>query len=374
MSLILGGGARVALVCLAMVPGVPEAQGTRWQLRETLRIGGAESGPASFSAIRAMDVDPKGRILVFERTTQDIRMFGPDGRLVRTIGRSGAGPGEMKNAEGMIIGQGGRIWVRDAANARFTIFGPDGDYEASWTMRFCWSQGLWAPQVDRQGRILDYDCIVGGDARPYPQAILAYRGDRSGVDTLFRQPDCGTRALSEAGIWVRQSGRSTMYVSVPFAPFPVAAIGPSGETWCAPNSTRYELMRFGAGAKDTIRVSRNVPRVPITKAQRDSIIASYEAKGPTGFDYGRIPDSKPAISRITIDGEGRPWVRRTDATGAVLWDVFSATGQFLATAELPPGARAPAAAPWVVRGRTVYTVLLDEDDVPYVVRLQGDGR
>ncbi len=40
MSLILGGGARVALVCLAMVPGVPEAQGTRWQLRETLRIGG----------------------------------------------------------------------------------------------------------------------------------------------------------------------------------------------------------------------------------------------------------------------------------------------------------------------------------------------
>lgn len=241
-------------------------------------------------------------------------------------------------------------------------------------MRFCWSQGLWTPQVDRQGRVLDHDCIVGGDVRPLPYAILAYRGDRSGVDTLFRRPACGAPDLSEAGTWVRRSERATMYVAVPFAPFPILAIGPSGEVWCAPNSSRYELMRLVAGAKDTIRVSRNVPRIPITKAERDSIIASYEEKGPTGFDYGRIPDSKPAINRMTIDGEGRPWVRRTDAGGVMSWDVFTPSGQFLATAELPPGARTAGAAPWVVRGRTVYTVLLDEDDVPFVVRLQVEGR
>ena len=373
MSLILRRAARVALEGLVLVPRPTPGQGARWTLRETLRIGGAESGPSAFVSIRSMDVDAKGRILVFERSTQDIRMFGPDGKFIRTIGRAGSGPGEMKNAEGMVVGLGGRIWLRDAANARFTVFGPEGDYEASWTMRFCWSQGFWHPQVDRQGRIIDYDCVIG-DKRPLPYAILGYRGDRSGVDTLFSRPECGTSELSEAGTWIRRSERATMYTSVPFAPFPILAVGPSGETWCAPNSSRYELMRLMHGAKDTIRVTRSVPRVPVTRSERDSIVASFEAKGPTGYDYGRIPQHKPAINRITIDGEGRPWVRRTDARGAVSFDVFSSDGRFIATAELGPGVRNPGAAPFVVRGRTVYTVLLDEDDIPYVVRLQAEGR
>ncbi len=161
------------------------AQGARWTLKETLRIGGAESGPTSFVSVRSMDVDSKGRILVMDRSTQDIKMFAPDGKYVRTIGRKGSGPGEMKNAEGMIIAHDGRIWVRDAANARFTVFTPEGEFDKNWTTRFCWSQGAWNPQVDRQkGRIIDYDCmIVAGRGRDY--AVLGYRSDLATIDTLF---------------------------------------------------------------------------------------------------------------------------------------------------------------------------------------------
>ena len=190
----------VACSILALIASVQSvgAQGARWTLKETLRIGGAESGPTSFVSIRSMDVDSKGRILVMDRATQDIKMFAPDGKYVRTIGRKGSGPGEMKNAEGMIIAHDGRIWVRDAANARFTVFTPEGEFDKSWTTRFCWSQGAWNPQVDRQkGRIIDYDCmIVAGRGREY--AVLGYRSDLVTIDTLFTRPECGTRELSEA--------------------------------------------------------------------------------------------------------------------------------------------------------------------------------
>jgi hypothetical protein len=348
-------------------PCVAEAQ-ARWTLKETLRIGGAESGPSMFVQTRSIDADAKGRILVYERQTQDIRMFAPDGKYIRTIGRLGSGPGEMRNAEGMVIDRAGRIWVRDAANARFTIFNAEGEFEKNWTMKFCWSQGSWHPQVDRQGRVVDFDCVVPpGGGRSMGYAIVAYRGDQSGVDTLFTRPECGTRALSDAGTWITRSEKSTMYRSIPFAPFPIGALGPGGEYWCAENSSRYAVMRIVPGTRDTVRISRDVPAVPVTKVERDSIIDALEAKGPTGLDFSRIPKTKPAIQRITIDHQGRAWVRRSDAKGEVSFDVWSQAGQLIATADL--GAyRSPVYLPLVVRGDNAYMVVLDEDDVQYVVR------
>jgi hypothetical protein len=344
------------------------AQAT-WTLEETLRIGGTESGPASFVQVRSVDVDAKGRILVLERQTQDIRIFGTDGKFIRTIGRVGSGPGEMRNAEGMVVDQRhGRIWVRDAANARFTIFNGEGEFEKNWTMKFCWTQGFWNPQVDREGRVIDYDCVVpSGGGRSVGYAVVAYRGDQSGVDTLSMRPECGSRELSEAGTWITRTEKSTTYRSIPFAPFPLTTLGPTGESWCAPNSSRYEIIRLVAGAKDTLRLSRTLAAVPVTKAEKDSIVASMEEKGPTGLDFGRIPRTKPAIDRIIVDDQGRPWVRRVNGRGEITFDIFSTSGQLIASAEMGKY-RSPTYLPFVVRGDNVYAVVLDEDDVQHVVR------
>ena len=368
----------VACSILALIGSVQSvgAQGARWTLKETLRIGGAESGPTSFVSVRSMDVDSKGRILVMDRATQDIKMFAPDGKYVRTIGRKGSGPGEMKNAEGMVIAHDGRIWVRDAANARFTVFTPEGEFDKNWTTRFCWSQGNWNPQVDRQkGRIIDYDCmIVAGRGRDY--AVLGYRSDLATIDTLYTRPECGTRELSEAGTWITRSEKSTMYQSIPFAPSPIGVLGPAGEMWCAPNSSRYEVMKLVAGAKDTVKFTRNVPAVPVTKEERDSIIKQFDAKGPSGLDFDRIPKAKPAIQRITIDDQGRPWIRRTNAQGLVTFDVYDRAGKPVANVDLSAAItemvaiNSPMYMPFVVRKDHVYMVVLDDDDVQHVVRYQ----
>jgi hypothetical protein len=354
------------------VPVAVHAQ-TRWALKETLRIGGAESGPTSFSSIRSIAVDAKGQIFVLERQTQDIKVFDADGKHLRTIGRIGSGPGEMRNAEGMTSDRQGRLWVRDAANARFTVFNGEGELEKSWTMKFCSSQGQWYPQIDRQGRVLDVDCVVPqGADRAMGFAIVAYRPDFSGVDTLSMRPECGSRELSEAATWVRRSEKATAYIGVPYAPRPVTTLGPTGEIWCAPNNSRYEVLRLDPGARDTLRISRNLAAVPVTKAERDSVIAPFEKNGPSGFDYGKIPRTKPIVELISIDDQGRAWLRRKTSQGVVEFDVFSPAGQMLAIAMLGKYRLLPA--PYVFRGDDVYMVALDDDDVQHVVRLHVERR
>jgi hypothetical protein len=363
---------RRLLLLSAMLP-LPAVAQSRWTLTETLRIGGGEAGPTLFLQIRSIDADSKGRIFVYDRRTQDIRVFGPDGAFIRTVGRQGSGPGELRNAEGIRIDQQGRIWVRDAANSRFTVFSPEGEFEKNWVMKFCWSQGTWHPQVDRQNRIVDHDCVVPtGGGRAMENVVVAYRPDFAGVDTLSPRPACGTPELGEAATWVRRSEKSTVYMSVPFAPRPIQALGRSGETWCAPNPSRYEILRLVPGARDTVRITREIAPVSVTKAERDSIIGVFDARGPSGLDFNRIPRTKPIIEQVTIDDQGRPWVRRANAQKVVEFDVYDTNGKPVATVAFPR-VRTPGW-PFIVRGEHVFTVVLDEDDVPHVVRYQIDRR
>jgi hypothetical protein len=338
----------------------------RWKLTETLRLGGGETGPTAFLYTKSIEADAKGRIYVYDRKTQDIRVFGPDGKFQRVIGRLGSGPGEFRDAEGIAFARDGKLWARDAANARFSVFSSEGVYEKAWTMTFCWSQGAWNPQFDRAGRIIDHDCLVtNGRASRY--AVVAYHTDMSRLDTLYDEPKCGAPELAEAGTWITRTARGASYRPIPYSPRPVSALTAGGELWCAPNSAKYEIIRIKPGAADTARITRSAPRIPVTSAEHDSIVAEIESKGPTGLDFGRIPKEKPAIDRLSVDDQGRLWVRHMNARGAIEFEIFDAGGRVLATAELGVY-KSSVYQPFTVRGDNVYAVVLDDDDVQHVVR------
>lgn len=348
-------------------PGAAQAQAT-WKLTETLRIGGQETGPLAFLYTKSIDADAKGRIFVLDRKTQDIRVFGPDGKLVRVIGRKGSGPGETRDAEGLVFVRDGNLWVRDASNSRFSVFNGEGVFQSAWTMKFCTSQGEWNPQPDKQGRIIDWDCAPGrGTTREY--LVVAYRTDKSRIDTLGIKPPCGDPKLNESSTWITRTERSTMYRTIPFAVWYTTALGPDGTEWCVPTTANYEILRLRPGSSDTLRISRTAARLPVTAADRDSIIAEIESKGPTGLDFSRIPKEKPVIERLTVDDQGRLWVRRTPNKGVVTFDIFGANGRIIASTTMS-GCRTSTWLPFVVRRDHIYTVCLDDDDVQFVTRFK----
>lgn len=334
-----------------------------WTLQETLRIGSGDEGPTSFSWIKGIEADSTGRIFIYEHSTQDIRVFGPDGNHLKTIGRKGAGPGELGNAEGIAFARDGSLWVRDAANARFSRFTADGDVLESMTSTFCTSQGTWLPRITAT-HFVDMDCVPAAGGVSYH--VYGYRTDRTGRDSLGTLERCGSEALTESATWITRTARSTSYRPIPFAPRSHTAIAPDGTAWCVPNSGSYAVQRVTASA-DTVRVTNTVAAIPVTTTERDSIIADIDSRGPTGVDFSRIPQVKPAIDRITVDDTGRLWVRRTNPTGGILFDLWSATGTHEATLELN-GVQTGTWAPFVVRGDDVYLVILGEDDVPQVGR------
>jgi hypothetical protein len=342
----------------------------QWQLTESLRIGDEEEGPRLFYWVKGIEVDANGGMRIYEHSAQEIRLFDSTGAFVKLLGRKGAGPGELMNAEGIQVTRDGRMWLRDRANGRFTVFDAAGDFEATWPMTYCYSQGMWDPKEDDTGRLLDADCAVK-DNRSTSVNVLAYRRDFSRVDTLYEQPECGTRELKDAAMWITRTERSTSYVAIPFAPEALSSLDGNGMLWCVPNSAQYELLRLRPGANDTLRVSRDVSAIPVTASERAAAIARLQERRLGDLDFSRIPSAKPLIARVIVDDTRRIWLQRATADGNTMFDVYTPDGVLVAEVH---GGKAPFAlsAPFTVRDNALYTVSVDANDVPSVVRYRID--
>lgn len=70
-----------------------------------------------------------GSIVAVDRGTNQIRVYDPDGRHLRTMGRQGEGPGEFENGPfQMWIAAGDTIWAGDYFPWRYNLFSADGEF------------------------------------------------------------------------------------------------------------------------------------------------------------------------------------------------------------------------------------------------------
>jgi hypothetical protein len=99
---------------------------------EELRISAGFDDTTMFSEVREFDVDRAGRIWAFDAGGWQVLLYGPDGTLLRRIGRRGAGPGEFNANGGMVVWRDSGLAQWDPENARVSFFAPSGDFESSW--------------------------------------------------------------------------------------------------------------------------------------------------------------------------------------------------------------------------------------------------
>jgi len=96
-------------------------------LLEDFRIGSAEDPSRGFSTIRSVDVDRDGNIYVGDAHEREIRVYGPDGQLLRRIGRAGSGPGEFEQPP--IVGlTRDTVWAIESNRRRISLFNRAGDF------------------------------------------------------------------------------------------------------------------------------------------------------------------------------------------------------------------------------------------------------
>lgn len=339
--------------------------GTAWRLEEELRIGSLESeGPDLFGTVLDLAVDDLGRIWVIDRQAMEVRVFGPGGEWVRTVGREGEGPGEFAGPDALRWGPEGDLWVVDQGNARISVFDTTGAYRTAHRRPPEASTGhyIWPGTVLADATVLDATLIR---TETELQNVLVRWDTAGAVLDTFRLP------AFERRLWVARSEGGMAQAPVPHTPNLRWEARPDGTLWFGTGED-YRIVQRNLATADTLRiVERRWDPVPISGEEKDSAMVGYDWLVQQGgrIDRSDIPDTRPAFRDFFVDDSGRLWVRPEVAADSLRqrrFDVFDAEGRYLGPVDSPVDLpRAPR-----VVGDRVYGVTRDELGVNYVVRLR----
>ncbi len=338
-----------------------------WRVVEDLRIGPAEDGPAAFSIVNALAVDAEGRIYLVDRQAEDVRVFGPEGQPVRTIGRKGRGPGEFTWADGIVLGRRGQLFVADRSAHRISVFDTSGVFVGDHRRD---GPGVGVTMVSGGAAAVTWDAWSVFGATPSQRHTELLRWTDGGYGDTLHFPPFEQQYFEI----VLHQGRSTniIHTPVPFTPEEMIAAAPSGTVWRAMSGT-YRVTRFSPAGDSTLVVTREYQPVPVTADDREQVLPRYRKlfKGSgTRLDESLVPAYHPAIRRMLVDDQGYLWIAPVTAdTTSLPFDVFDPEGRYLGAVAttMTPGMLTPQP---VVRDGHLYYVGRDELDVPYVVRLR----
>jgi len=88
--------------------------------------------PAGGGQPTGVAVDAQGNLYVADTGGHRIHVYGPDGRLMRSLGGQGATLGELYEPRGLALDAAGNLYVADTWNARIVKYDPEGRAVAAW--------------------------------------------------------------------------------------------------------------------------------------------------------------------------------------------------------------------------------------------------
>jgi hypothetical protein len=375
-------------------------------LEEDLRIGSVADPDLGFSAVYQVDVDRDGQIYAFEAQDVEIRVFSPEGRLLRRIGRQGEGPGEFDRLERFGVA-GDTIWVLDGGLRRLTLFSRDGtvlDTKPSPEVLVPLHRnqtGHVRPAVMREDGLFASDmrmfsgrrgvttAVEAGDTVQVPRVLFSLAGEI--VDTVGFEPrpapepssrewiQFGSQRYSkprppsdrplsvttgDGRIWVDRAIATTADAAV----FSVTRLDFAADTIYS-RQLRYQPARYSETFLDTIawrsaripgggyRIVGGTPQIP--PLNPDSLDLFRVIRASLEF-----PEFQPPVQSHYLSDDGQLWLGREDNGGANhRWLLLDENGQIRGQTELPRRAYIG----WH-RGDTFIAIELDDDDVPWLVR------
>lgn len=328
-----------------------------WRIEEELRIGAATGqGPEVFARINALAVDSLGRIWVADGQAGELRVFGREGRHVRTVAGEGEGPGELLWPAGLEVTPDGRVVVIDLKNNRYTVYDTAGSLRGDHPRRrppfsaWPWRSGLVGP-----GRLVDVAREPGSRRKRRVEVL----------DEDFE--------VAETHPFPKRPGDH-------YAPGRIWTVDPRGFLWFG-KEDRYRLVQRRLEG-DTVRIVERdvVPRsysdeereqMAARARSRRGAVASRDEDGDEGggITVGDMPEHEPLLRSIWVDDGGRLWV--APHGGGELYvsgfDLFDERGRYVGRVGSGPGLRSMSPHP-VVRGKAIWAVTRDSLEVPYVVR------
>lgn len=331
-------------------PAFPKEGVVRYALEEELAIGGEGAGAESvLNRPQDLKVDSRGNIYVLDWGDVDIKVFAPDGRRLRTVGRKGQGPGEFDIPAYFVLSADGRIFLLSGRQNQIIVLSDTGTYVSSFRLDgFCHGLAVDGRNRVYYTRFLSPEPGGGEDFQLIQNRKALIRTDEQGEQAtklgeyldvnMIRKVQKIGEGMSSQSLTSRESYTTSWLV------------GPDDRVYIGYNKD-YRLEVYDPEWKLLFRFGREF--TPL--------------RHPAYRTDGAHPEFYPAFSdwRKFFDDEGNLWLQQYVEEGIeeFVFDVFTPEGVYLKQVRVPQNL-------FLVRGDKAYSIVRTEDEFLVVKRFR----
>lgn len=350
------------MVCGSVVGAQVEPE--QWYLAPDpeVVVGELGSDPAAeLWRVRGFGIAADGSLVVLSAGHNTVKVFGPDGGLVRQIGRSGPGPGEMSFPYSLTLLTPDTVVVvgRDGLE----VFTLDGAHHRS--ARLDGEPNAFGPGVTaRPSQVLPDRSMLGVITVPGPSDQKGLFRPRQGM-VVWPEPGADPVLLGWFGgieqEYLEVGGRRQINVP-PFARLTSFATG--FDAIVVADNSNYRLEVFSTSGEPMGVIERPYEPVPVeaqwVEAWKEEQRANADPPSSIpglerAWSEMSIPATLPPHQGVAIDSDGLLWVLRSAPPGVPrAYDVLDRTGERVASVEVPEGLLHGAGSPpWISGDRFV---------------------
>ena len=316
-----------------------------------------------------------GRIVVANRGSQELRVFGASGVHLATWGGQGEGPGEFNSLLRVSGWQGDSLIAWYSQDDRLSIFDLNGNVGRTMI------PGDLRNRVERaspSGALLVSRSDAGGygvteglvrQERQYE----ALEADGHQLGSLGQQP--------EPDLYSLRAGGFHTWWTIPFTRRTLTGAWAGG--FVVASTASYEIRVHDRFGNLTLIVRRDHARIKPTSAHLDAYIDRQVAGRPSTerrrvraqLEELPVVESFPAFDQVVADALGHFWIREYDLPDEErenpLWTVFDPEGRVLGFVETPRGLRVDEIGEDYILGRTTGAFGVEYVEVRSLDRTKG---
>ena len=289
-----------------------------------------------------------GRVVTLSPVGNKYYVFSANGQFQRTLSRQGNGPGELMSPMGQALLTANTLLVPDKVNHQLNLFTADKGFVRG---------KLWVDQarsslhslvgvlsgnrvvMSSLGMFVDSAVALGKIVRP-SAAVVVFNADGKGT-RIAQIPDMESTLLKTT----YRGKPGTRPAILRFSKFAVAAVWDSSVVTGSEDAYDFDV-RNGNGTIVS-RIAVNAPRIPVTRAMRDSVIALVVRRVRNTRGEGRMTltldelekserdtpfaDSLPAYNVLMTSPNKTLWVVDATIPGMSAWNAtaFSKDGAMI---------------------------------------------
>lgn len=306
-------------------------------------VGAASGDPARiFTDVAGARVTSAGTVLVVDRATADVRMFGVSGDLLRRVGRRGEGPGEFLQPSLLNAATGDSVFIHDGMLRRLTSYANDG---SGFRVVEARAGGPGRAMAAADGKIvmLTPDSGLPRDARGPSHSRMMVR-------LVDLDPQGGSRTLTSAP-YVQvpvAAGPIPTFVTAPFVVVPSVAAGPEGFFVASVGEPTIEEYSWDGELRREIRIRALMN--PVTQQEFAAAIDRIADRFLSGqglprrvvheaFEGMEPPSARPTWAGLIVDDRGWLWAQlySADVERQATWLVFDRDGRAHGSVTMPTG-------------------------------------